>query len=913
MAVKPTVGAYTYQGCYTEATNIRALSSASFYDYTAMTLEECAADCAGYTYFGIEYGGECYCGNVINTGSVLTAQTDCSFTCPGNQYEYCGAGNRLDMYKLTGATTGTATGTSTTGTSTTLTSSIPIPTITANGDWVYKGCWVDGLNGRDLNYQQPDNQENTVEACTATCASLGYTIAGLEYAVQCFCDNFLYNGAALATDQTTCSTPCPGNAAEMCGAGSRLSLYSTGPLRIHQPPAVQTVGLPSGWVYQGCLQDNIPSAQDANEIVSTFPYMVWNNASNTPEACITQCQAFGYNAAGLEYGSQCFCGDVENIQVASQPGVSTNPDATQYYTRSATPQIVADSQCNSVCSGNGSYLCGSGNLLTYYAWEGPEPLYTFGFPTGNTAGEYSLLIGGVVVPLITTQGVNGKAQFIEKYGSGEPNGTGAYELDLTEINDWSLAWRTMTGLDTDVFCSAGLTLPDKAGRILTVGGWAGQSNFGVRMYTPDGSAGVFGKNEWQEDPGVLSLQVPRWYPSAMVMANGSIMVIGGEIGSNDAQQPTLELLPATGVPDTATISGYSNTTVYLPFLDRTAPFNLYPFVCVVPSGIFVAYYNEASILDEKTFEVIKQLPNMPAAVNDPTGGRTYQLEGAMVLLPQYAPYTDNLHVLICGGSTSNGGYPIDNCITTQPENPNPVWTIERMPSRRVMPCMAGLPDGTYVIVNGAQHGVAGFGLAGDPNYNAVLYDPTQPLNQRMSIMANTTVARLYHSEAITLLDGRVMISGSDPTGDYNQPGGEWPEEYRVEVFTPPYLLSNLPRPTFTLSETDWAYGDTITVNINLPSGNANNIKVSMLGSVVSTHGNAMGQRTIFPAVTCSSASTCTVTAPPNAHVAPPGWFMFFVLDGPTPAVGQFIRIGKDPGNIGLWPAGVEAFAPLPGE
>jgi hypothetical protein len=226
-----------------------------------------------------------------------------------------------------------------------------------------------------------------------------------------------------------------------------------------------------------------------------------------------------------------------------------------------------------------------------------------------------------------------------------------------------------------------------------------------------------------------------------------------------------------------------------------------------------------------------------------------------------------------------------------------------------MPCMAGLPDGTYVIVNGAQHGVAGFGLGGDPNYNAVLYDPTQPVNARMSIMANTTVARLYHSEAVVLLDGRVIISGSDPTGDYNQPAGEWPEEYRVEVFSPPYLLSGLPRPTFTLANTDWAYGETVTFTVT--SGSTANLKVSMLGSVVSTHGNAMGQRTIFPAFTCAG-NTCQVTAPPNAHVAPPGWFMFFILDGPTPAIGQFIRIGKDPGNIGLWPANNPAFAPLPG-
>jgi hypothetical protein len=32
------------------------------------------------------------------------------------------------------------------------------------------------------------------------------------------------------------------------------------------------------------------------------------------------------------------------------------------------------------------------------------------------------------------------------------------------------------------------------------------------------------------------------------MANGSILVVGGEIASNAAEQPTLEILPATGVP-----------------------------------------------------------------------------------------------------------------------------------------------------------------------------------------------------------------------------------------------------------------------------------------------------------------------------------------------------------------------------
>ncbi|KUJ06679.1 uncharacterized protein LY89DRAFT_403153 [Mollisia scopiformis] len=900
---------YSFLGCYTEATGVRALSPGAFFNYTGMTLELCASDCAGYTYFGAEYGGECYCGDVINLGSVVAPLTDCNMICPGNPYEYCGAGSRLDLYKVGPSTqqSTSASGAMPSSVSGAVPSSVasstqaPLPIATG----LYQGCYLDGYNGRILQHQQPDNLELTQESCIATCTALGYTLSGVEWSIQCYCDNFIYNGGSLAPNQADCNMPCGGDKAEMCGAGNRISLSSTdGPPKVYASPAAQKTDLPANWVYMGCLQDNVPSAEDPNEIVSTFPYMVWQNASNTPSACIEQCQIFGYNAAGLEYGSQCFCGDVENIAVASYPGVSTDPNAVQNYYRAAPPQIVPDSECNSVCAGNASYLCGSGNLLSYYAWDGPEPLYNFGFPTGPAAGEYTFLIGGVVVPLMVSQVVTGKVTFTEKYGSGEPNGTGAYELDLTEIDDFAAAWRTMTGLQTDVFCSAGLTLPDKVGRQITIGGWAGQSNFGVRLYWPDGSAGVPGTNDWQEDPGVVSLQVPRWYASAMIMANGSMLIVGGEIGSNAAEQPTLEILPATGVPDPTTVSGYSNTTVYLEFLDRTAPFNLYPFVCVVPSGIFIAYYNEARILDEVTFETIKTLPNMPGAVNDPTAGRNYQLEGTMALLPQYAPYTDNLEVLICGGSTSDGGFALDNCITTAPEDPEPVWVIERMPSRRVMPSIAGLPDGTYLILNGGQHGVAGFGLGGDPNFNAVLYDPSQPHNSRMSIMGNTTVARLYHSEATLLVDGRVLVSGSDPSGDFIQPAGSWPEEYRVEVFSPPYLLSGLPRPTFEISSTDWDYGE--SVSFTLTSGSTADIKVSMLGSVVSTHGNSMGQRTIFPAVTCGG-NTCILTAPPNAHVAPPGWFMLFVLDGPTPSVGQFIRIGKDPANMGNWPSDNSAF------
>lgn len=129
--------------------------------------------------------------------------------------------------------------------------------------------------------------------------------------------------------------------------------------------------------------------------------------------------------------------------------------------------------------------------------------------------------------------------------TGPANSTGAYELDPSQLGNFNKAWRTLH-VKTDVFCAASLTLPDRAGRQINVGGWSAPSTKGIRLYWPDGSPGVPGTNDFQENVNVLSLQAGRWYPSAMTMANGSILVMGGEEGSNGAPVPNLEVLPPAG-------------------------------------------------------------------------------------------------------------------------------------------------------------------------------------------------------------------------------------------------------------------------------------------------------------------------------------------------------------------------------
>lgn len=104
----PTIANYVYKGCYTEPSSVRALASASLVDYTAMTVEKCAAFCSGkkYTMFGLEYAGECWCANSLSAGSVIAPNGDaeCSSTCPGNYTQLaCGDASRLNVYALVGS------------------------------------------------------------------------------------------------------------------------------------------------------------------------------------------------------------------------------------------------------------------------------------------------------------------------------------------------------------------------------------------------------------------------------------------------------------------------------------------------------------------------------------------------------------------------------------------------------------------------------------------------------------------------------------------------------------------------------------------------------------------------------------------------------------------------------------------
>lgn len=51
--------------------------------------------------------------------------------------------------------------------------------------------------------------------------------------------------------------------------------------------------------------------------------------------------------------------------------------------------------------------------------------------------------------------------------------------------------------------------------------------------------------------------------------------------------------------------------------------------------------------------------------------------------------------------------------------------------------------------------------ARDPSYQAWLYNPNAPAGSRFKRMASSTIKRLYHSTAMLMPDGNVLVMGSE--------------------------------------------------------------------------------------------------------------------------------------------------------
>jgi hypothetical protein len=95
----PTISGYTYQGCYSDDVGARVLDAQIQMAWEEMTIENCAAFCTGYTYFGAEWGQECYCGDSFVNPTSKLGQGSCDMVCADNVGEICGGSDALSVYE----------------------------------------------------------------------------------------------------------------------------------------------------------------------------------------------------------------------------------------------------------------------------------------------------------------------------------------------------------------------------------------------------------------------------------------------------------------------------------------------------------------------------------------------------------------------------------------------------------------------------------------------------------------------------------------------------------------------------------------------------------------------------------------------------------------------------------------------
>jgi hypothetical protein len=188
-----------------------------------------------------------------------------------------------------------------------------------------------------------------------------------------------------------------------------------------------------------------------------------------------------------------------------------------------------------------------------------------------------------------------------------------------------------------------------------------------------------------------------------------------------------------------------------------------------------------------------------------------------------------------------------------------------------------LPNGKVLVSGGSAKDEDG----STASLGAELYDPAA---NSFSSASTMEFPRLYHSNTLLLPDATVMAVGGNPQRTIYEP--------HVEIYSPPYLFnpdgSPARRPAITrVTPGVIHYGAAFRIT----TPDAASIKAVVLirpGAV--THAFDMEQRLVGLAFT-AGYGLLNATAPANGNLAPPGYYMVFILNtAGVPSVASFVRL-----------------------
>jgi hypothetical protein len=417
-----------------------------------------------------------------------------------------------------------------------------------------------------------------------------------------------------------------------------------------------------------------------------------------------------------------------------------------------------------------------------------------------------------------------------------------------------------------IFCAGHAYLPN--GMVAVFGGNLGGNNgAGARF------ALVF--DPWHERwLSQQDMSVGRWYPSVVETAEGREVVMSGqtELGWG-TPTPLIEQFPANSA-EVPYGRHYTENNPNEAWTKSEAPFRMdYPHLFSLNDGKIYAFGRDADqqfVFDPKT-QARTQLPNRPDG-----GMRMY---GSAVALPNGTKGPNS--VLILGGDK---------------DDPNTYlfsggrWTKSTPRAfGRAMDDTLILPDGTLITLNGS-YGIRNYGF-GDLNPNAILKYRQVELRDssgKWTLGPAQRLPRGYHSNAVLLPDGRIMVTGdelqqlaSDPEINNRDVNGT------IEIYEPAYLFKG-PRPELTkVPDGPIGYGHYFPVST--PSTGI--AKAVLVAPITSTHSVDTSQRYLELPITNTGRHQLLLKSPETAADAPPGYYMLFLLDAKgVPSVAKWVQL-----------------------
>lgn len=389
---------------------------------------------------------------------------------------------------------------------------------------------------------------------------------------------------------------------------------------------------------------------------------------------------------------------------------------------------------------------------------------------------------------------------------------------------------------TDIFCSAQVLLPQN-GAVFLAGGdtWTG---------TKSANVGNNNSNLFDYTNNSLyrgnDLNRPRWYSTATTLVNGEIYIQGGTGGED--------------FPEVRDTSGNFR-------LLSTAPTStvgwFYPRNFVAPDGRVFSLDNRGGMYYVAT-------GGTGSIVRAGATSATYASQNASSVM--YRPGK----ILQFGGSW-NGALIIDlTNLTPKATKTGVLSSVRHWVNGTV------LPDGRVLATGGSAVTNTLTGV----NNTAEIWDPATGIWTKG---ATGATARLYHSMALLLPDGSVLVGGGGAPGPL--------KNLNAEIYYPPYLYTTsgdlAPRPTIDAAPDVLDIGQSF--NMSVTASSVGRVTLVKTGAV--THSFNMDQRFLELPFTVGSDGTLSVLAPTRSSDATPGYYLLFVLDGNgVPSVGKIIKI-----------------------